>query len=72
MTLGEPDPSGGDGDERFIVPVQLVVSGGDPEGVFDPTKQPLDQIASLVKIAVEVALLGVDGTRATTPRRRRW
>ena len=63
LTLGEPNPSGSDDDERLVAPVQLVVSRGDSAKVFDATKEAFDQVTSLIEMAVEVALLGAVGAR---------
>lgn len=63
MTLSKPDPRCGDGDERLVAPVKLVVSCGDSAEVFDTAKEALDQVAPLVEMSVKIALLGSVGTR---------
>ena len=63
LTLSEPDPRRGDGDEGLVAPVKLIVSCGDSSEVFDTTKEALDQVAPLVEMSVKIALLGSVGAR---------
>ena len=52
LTLSEPDPGGGDDDERFVAPVQLVVSGCDSAKVLYPTEEALDEFTPFIEVAV--------------------
>lgn len=63
LTLSEPDPRRGHGDECLVAPVKLIVSRGDSAEVFDATKEALDQVTRLVEMSVKGALLGSVGTR---------
>ena len=58
LTLSQPDPRGGDGDEGLVAPVQLIVSRCDSTEVFDTTEEALDKVAPLVNVPVKAARLG--------------
>ena len=53
LTLSEPDPGGGDGDERFVAPVQLVVPGCDSAKVLYPTEETLDEVTPFIDVAIK-------------------
>ena len=63
LTLGQPNPRRGNGDERLVAPVKLVVSRGDSTKMLDTTEKSLDQVAPLVDMPVVGALLGSVRTR---------
>jgi hypothetical protein len=42
LTLSEPDPRGGDGDERLEASIEFLVAGCDATKVFDATEEALD------------------------------
>ena len=55
MTLSEPDPSCGDGDERLVSSVQLVEARCDSAKVLEAAREAFDEIAPLVDVAIKGA-----------------
>ena len=55
VVLNLARPSRGDRDERPEAPVELIVAGGESAEVLDRTVQALDEAASFVDFAAEVA-----------------
>src|SRR5208282_5427560 len=56
-SISPPNDYGRQGDRGGKVAGELVIASGDTAKVFDPTPHPLDKIAVLVGLAVDIPLV---------------